>query len=201
MPALLFFTIVLITGCANHQTTRFHILSANGVDTHPLNIQSENTLSVGLREVKLPAYLDRPQIVTRIGTNELVLSYANQWAEPISQSIVRVLTEQLQSRLPIISVSSYPWPLTRTLDAEIQVNITQFEIVDNQHCILDVNWIISTTPKQTNLNRYSAIINISVTQNSYHAFVTAQSGALTQLSAEIADSLSTLISRGRQLTE
>jgi uncharacterized lipoprotein YmbA len=56
-------------------------------------------MSIGINPIVVPAYLDRPQIVTRIGANELEMAKFHCWAEPMEDSLGRVLAEDLSNLL------------------------------------------------------------------------------------------------------
>ncbi len=183
------FIAALVAGCAENPATRFHILESIQSKADQLNSQSVTNKHVGVREIKLPTYLDRPQIVTRVGANQLVLSYSHQWAEPLSKSVARVLTEQLDAELGNVHVVSYPWSRTQTTDAEVEVRIDQFEMVDKQNCVLDVSWLIWPKASKTAIT-YHSLITVAVDSPDYSRLVTAHSEALTQLSKQIANSLS-----------
>jgi uncharacterized lipoprotein YmbA len=189
LPIILLVTIALMTGCANNPVTHFHVLESIQSTADQLNSQSVASKRVGIREIQFPSYLDRPQIVTRIGANELVLSYSHQWAEPLSKSVARVLTEQLDTELANIHVVSYPWPRTQIADIEVEIRINQFEMVDKQNCILDVSWLIWSRAGNTAITRHSLIV-VAVNSIDYSQLVTAHSEALSQLSQAIANSLS-----------
>ena len=62
---------------------------------------SEQTarLSVGIGPVSVPAYLDRQELVTRIGQNQLRLSERDRWAEPLSENIARVVSQNISALL------------------------------------------------------------------------------------------------------
>lgn len=186
---VLFFIATLVAGCAENPATRLHILESIQSKADQLNSQSVTNKHVGIREIKLPTYLDRPQIVTRVGANQLVLSYSHQWAEPLSKSVARVLTEQLDAELGNVHVFAYPWSRTLAIDAEVEVRIDQFEMVDKQNCVLDVNWLVWPKASKTAIT-YHSMITVAVDSPDYSRLVTAHSEALTQLSKQIANSLS-----------
>ena len=189
VSVIVLLTAALLSGCADHPVTRLHILTPIQNATHQLKSPSVIIKTVGIREIKLPAYLDRPQIVSRVGDNELVLSSSHQWGEPLSQSVSRVLAEQLDNAFVDAHVLAYPWSHKQTIAAQIEVRIKQFEIVDMQACVLDVSWLI--WPKDSNIaTTHHTMITVPVTNQQYNVLVTAHSQALVQLSQQIASSLS-----------
>jgi uncharacterized lipoprotein YmbA len=56
--------------------------------------------TVGLASVRLPMYLDRPQIVRSTDDVEMQLTEAERWAEPLPAMVERVLAQNLSQRLP-----------------------------------------------------------------------------------------------------
>lgn len=193
VQSIMLLIALLLTGCAEHPVTRFHILTPiQNETTQVVNTRLEKQKTVGIRKIKLPAYLDRPQIVKRLGDNELVFSSLHQWGEPLSQSVARVLTRQLDAELIDVHVQSHPWSRNQTIAAQVEIRINQFEIVDNLACVLDVNWLI--WPQQNNkVITHHSLIRIAVNSHRYETLVTAHSQALLQLSKQIASSLSAVI--------
>lgn len=180
---------VWMGGCAEHPATRFHILTTTEL---PADYQAPGfggkIKRIGIRRIKLPGYLDRPQIITRSGKNELMLSATHQWAEPLSQSMQRVLTGQLTVLLPDVSVSAFPWPGSAKQDVEIQVEINQFDIIDKQNCLLDAKWTLFDSGERQPRVRRTTIL-IPVQANNFSNYVSMQSEALARLSEHIVSSL------------
>ena len=95
-----FFPVVL-GGCVNlgkgtQQTTKFYVLHSlysAQEDTQTPKVKSD--LVVGVGPVQLPQYVNRPQIVTRTGRNELEVAPFARWGEPLEENYSRVLAENL----------------------------------------------------------------------------------------------------------
>jgi uncharacterized lipoprotein YmbA len=50
---------------------------------------------VGVGPVTVPAAVDRPQIVLRVDANRVALQEQSRWAEPLKESIPRVVASNL----------------------------------------------------------------------------------------------------------
>ncbi len=192
--ALQYFIVVLVmlVSCADNPTTHFHLLTSYKINALEKNKQLFSTKAIGIREIKLPAYLDRPQIVTRAGKNELVLSYLHQWAEALSQSVPRVIVKDLQARIPTINVLSYPWSHTSNRDLEISIQINQFEIVDQQRCVLDVDWWVFSSVNQL-VHIDHSVMTVAINKKDYVSYVAAQSEALEQFSSVLGVKILTIL--------
>src|SRR5215510_8607930 len=49
-----------------------------------------NALVLGIGPIKLPGYLDRQQMVTRISQNRFAVAENDRWAEPLDENFSRV---------------------------------------------------------------------------------------------------------------
>jgi uncharacterized lipoprotein YmbA len=59
--------------------------------------------------VNIPGELDRPELVRRIGPNQLSIAGLDRWAAPLDQVIRRVLTDDIRSRVPApVAGQQYP---------------------------------------------------------------------------------------------
>jgi uncharacterized lipoprotein YmbA len=119
--------LVPTAGC-----TRRHLVPQEFVLT-PMTITAGSAgiprnLSVGVGPVDLPAYLRRPQIVTRESENELSTSAAHRWAEDLQTNISRVIAGNLSLLIPTNRVSTFPWLDARELDYRVSVRIEQFPL-------------------------------------------------------------------------
>ena len=66
-------------------------------------------ISLGIGPVKLPGYLDREQLVTRVSQNRFQVSENDRWAEPLTENFIRVLMENLTALAPAARLVTYPW--------------------------------------------------------------------------------------------
>lgn len=88
--------LVILAGCGQRPDPQLYVMSPAPA---PVQQAAGEQVEAVLR-VRVPDYLDRPQIVSRSGANELEISDTDRWAEPLSESIPRVLAENLSHALP-----------------------------------------------------------------------------------------------------
>ena len=100
-------TLLALYGCLSLGGTtppsRFFVLTAPRLEPLPQQVAAGQVLL--LPTVSMPAYLDRPQLVTRSGA-ELHIAPFERWGEPLAQGITRVLAEVLQESLPPLVVTA-----------------------------------------------------------------------------------------------
>jgi hypothetical protein len=95
---------------------------------------------IGVGPVELPEHLERPQIVTRIGSNELYLSEFNRWAEPLEENFSNVLAGNLSLLLSTDKVLVYPWIGNLEVKRQVRVNVLQFDGLSGGEVLLKVLW-------------------------------------------------------------
>ena len=124
-PAVIILSALLIvlSGCASTAPSRFYVLnSLPSVETQVA--ADDQDVTIGIGPIQLPQYLDCPQIVTRIGPNELQLAEFDLWAEPLKDNVSRVLVANLSLLLGTESIAVFPWSnsmsiLPRTIWSQI----------------------------------------------------------------------------------
>jgi hypothetical protein len=141
--------------------------------------------------VKLPEYLNQPEIVTRITQNELRLDEFAKWAEPLEDNISRALAENLSSLLCTRSIAIFPWKGRIPIDYRIDVHVIHMDGMLGGSASLDVSWSISDG---TDRKKFPLISKRSTSREpteggDYGTFVLAQSRNLASLSREIAETI------------
>lgn len=85
---------LVVGGCVSSAPLRFYTLSELG--TQDASGSRGNAIRVG--RVKIPAELDRSELVQRIDANRVRIADQDRWAAPLDDMIRRVLTADLQMR-------------------------------------------------------------------------------------------------------
>ncbi|MBW1868507.1 MAG: membrane integrity-associated transporter subunit PqiC [Deltaproteobacteria bacterium] len=187
MSGLLLMTFM---GCASNAPSRFYVLSAlTGTGGEPETAADKRQVTIGIRPVELPAYLDRQQIVTRVSANELHLAGFDEWAEPLEDNFTRVLMENLSILLSrdsfIILHGRGPEPA----DYQLQVEVIRFDGTLAGDVSLFARWtILGEDDKKTFITRKSAFKEAAGGPG-YKALVAAQSRIVEALCREIAGAI------------
>jgi uncharacterized lipoprotein YmbA len=136
---------MVAAGCFSPRPDRskFFVLSpaagaANSVASAGFAASSGPT--IGLGPVKLPEYLDRDEVVTRVGPNRLELSGKDLWAEPLDSSFKQVIAQDLTQSLGTRSITFYPWPGTTHVDYQVRIDVYRFETDSSANARLVAHW-------------------------------------------------------------
>jgi hypothetical protein len=183
--------VVVLLGCASSPPTRFFVLSSSPDFEKAGNREGERCLAIGIGPVKIPEYLNQPEIVTRIAQNELRLDELAKWAEPLEDSISQVLAENLSSLICTRSIAIFPWRGQAFMDCRINVQVIRMDGELGESAVLDTVWSISdgTDRKKSPLLTKRSTYKQSTGGGDYGAFVSAQSRNLASLSREIAETI------------
>jgi uncharacterized lipoprotein YmbA len=185
--------VVILSGCASSPPSRFYQLSAlsgQAAEARDTAHQGSEVVSVG--PVRIPDYLDRPQIVTQSGKNELMLAEFDRWAGSIENDIIRVLAEDISAQLPANRFFVVRWtPLLQSQlssSYRVEMVVSRFEGTLGGAVTLNAQWIILGKDRNVLVRKESAIAE-KVNGSGYDAYVDAMSRAVGRLSKEIADGI------------
>jgi uncharacterized lipoprotein YmbA len=183
-----------LAGCAGNQTTSFYTLSSTS-ESQP-SARSGEGLVIGLGPVTLPQYLDRPDIVTRAGANQMRLGEVQKWAEPLEPMLTRVMSEDLYALLDAKDVIPLPQRGDLPLARVVEVDISRFDANETGEIKLDARWRIYRGNGSTLVTSgRSLLTEQGAAGPDYDAIVAAMSRALGKLSAEIAGAMDPPVSR------
>lgn len=103
-------------------------------------------LVLGVGPITFPRYLDRPEIVTRIGPNELRRSPAELWAGSLAGQFEGTLRENLERVTGAEQVEAHPWPFASPPDVALEVDVRSFELASDGQARLAAGWRIRRMP-------------------------------------------------------
>jgi len=149
---------------------------------------------IGVGPITLPKYLDRPQIVTRAGYNQLALGEFDRWAEPLQDNVARVLAENLARLIPTDHLLPQAWPRSATLDYQVTVEVLQFDGWLGGESRLLARWSILDGAEHELFTRMVDLHAPTGGQN-YDAMVMAMNQLLEALSRDIATAIQRLALR------
>ena len=184
---------LIFTGCAGSPQSRFYHLNAAKEQTSVTqSVIREGSLVVTIGPIRIPDYLDRPQIVTRSGKNEFNLSEFNRWAGSLEKNISLVLVDNISTILPADRFLVLRW--SPIIESEIpssyrvEVVVDSFEGAIGSSVSLKANWGI-VTKNGILQGRRESVINEQVDGSGYDALVAAMSSALERLGRDIAEGI------------
>ncbi len=185
--------VLLLTGCARTASVSYYQLSAlEAVRNVPATTEA-GKMVIGIGPVRLPEYLDRPQIVTRLTPNRLQLADSHRWAEPLSENIPRVMGENLSALLGTDRIVLHLWPTSRATDYQLLVEVLYFENESDGAARLVVRWSVKGKDGGIVLPERRSSHQAPAASRDQEGQVTALNVALGSLCREIAQALTPML--------
>lgn len=191
MLALFMFGVffLLPAGCGSTDPSRFYLISPTH-DSEAAEQGDADGPAIQVGPITFPDYLDRQQIVSRAGPNTLRVAEFDRWAEPLENSFVRVLAQNLSNLLLTNRVVIFPHTGAMPLDYRVSVDVMRFEGGPDGNVTLNARWILyKGEGKEMLLMKKSSISKAAGEPGDYEALVSAKSDALGELSEKIAETI------------
>lgn len=185
LPACL---VLFLPGCIGGSTppAQFYLLEpiSDSVSSLP---SAAARPAIALGPIKIPRYVDRPQIVTASGKNAYQLSELNRWAESLEDNIGRVLAQNLSQLASVDAVLLNGSYRARKAQLRVSVNILEFHVNPEGKAGLTAQWQIARG-EDVQLNRQVAY-RLPASTTDYRVMVGALNECLNRMSREMAASL------------
>ena len=184
-----------VAGCfGTSRPARFYTLEPVQVRDVPEATTTDATLSVG--PIILPDYVDRPQIVTRTGSNELVMAEFDRWGGSLDSQINASLVATLQDRLAAQQIAVLPWRSSAhpsNPPYRLTVSVSRFDGVLGQSVVLQARWELRLRSggSEESLGLKEASVTEEVTGPGYDALVAAMQRALVRLGQQMGEGIAT----------
>ncbi|MCX5875613.1 MAG: PqiC family protein [Deltaproteobacteria bacterium] len=183
---------LLLTGCARTSPVSYYQLSAQEAARNAPATEA-GRMVLGIGPVRLPEYLDRPQIVARLSANRLQLADSHRWAEPLSENIPRVVGENLSAMLGTERILLHPWPTSRATDYQLLVEVLHFENESDGAARLVALWSVKGKDGAIVLPERRSSLLVPARNQDQEGQVGALNVALGSLCREIAQELRPLL--------
>ncbi|NKC15153.1 MAG: hypothetical protein GKR94_24065 [Gammaproteobacteria bacterium] len=185
--------LMLVAGCAANimqtKETRFYVLATLPQDTEALpGVRTSPALVLDLAALTLPQYLERPQIVTRIERNRLVLAEFDNWGGSLEKNMLRVLASNLSMLLATPDIHMATRRTPAKVDARVEIEVIQFERGPDRRAVLMAQWRLleAGRERKTIVSKVTSLQSPPMAAPSMTATVAAMSDLAGELSVLIA---------------
>ena len=193
MWVMLFVLGVMLVACAgNNRPSTFYMLQSMEIPQESLSSAGEKNVSVLVGPISLPAYLDRNQMVTVSGKNQMDLDEFNRWAESLRESFYRVLLENLSFLLKTPRVYRYDRSGEDNVDYQVSIDVTRFDCAPEGDAVLTAFWTIHGNDDGTSGIAKKSVFRTPVSSSGFPGMVDALNQTLTAFGREIATAIQTL---------
>jgi len=135
--AALALAAALVPGCASAPPVRLYVVTPI---PGPAPAARAPGPGIVVAAVRLPEYLERPQLVTRRGDNRLQLEEFHQWGGNLAKDLTRVMAENLALLLGSDAVVAAPHTLRLKPDYRVETEVLRFERSGDGRVHLAAKW-------------------------------------------------------------
>ncbi len=175
---------LVVVACSSSPPIRYYTLTEVPGTTRLQTTAS--TIPVRLDRVTIPTELDRSQLVRRIDSTRLRIVENDRWAAPLEDTIRRVLSDDLASRLPPDRVANPFEPAVGEKRQSLSVDIQEFYGDATCSVTLRAAWVLKQPDSQSTRGTEEARIPGSGDCSGAGSIPEAMSRALGQVSDRIA---------------
>jgi uncharacterized lipoprotein YmbA len=179
---------MITPGCGRSRQARFFVLEPSTprgeFDLAPT--AASEGITVGIAPLKVPAYLDRPQIVTRASDVEVGVAEYYRWAEPLDSSLPRMLARDLEQAPAIRSVVLLPTHTPAKPDRVVLVELFRFDGTPGATVRLSAQYTILDQERNLLTGPIRSEVSASVADASFESLVRAMREAASRFGDELA---------------
>jgi uncharacterized lipoprotein YmbA len=148
---------------------------------------AEGRIRIGLATVVVPEYLNRNEIVVNLDNTVYRLAEFNQWAEPLSENLTRVLEENLTNLLRSDLIDVFlASDSTIPTDYRLEVDVVRLDGNLGGQATLISQWALLAAEEDELIVMRRSKYQESAADNTYKELVLAKSRTIERLSQDIA---------------
>jgi uncharacterized lipoprotein YmbA len=187
---------IALTSCGETKPSHFYVLSAispeGPTDSGNPAAKRQGVIAVG--PIEMPKYLDRPQIVTFIDSNQLDAADFDRWGEPLANNFARVMAENILLMTSAARVEIYPFPVIsrNSSNRQIAVQVIRFHRRSDGVVDLWANWNILDQDGHRILASGMSEATETASAGDFKSVAAAMSRAISSFSKEVADAFNSL---------
>jgi hypothetical protein len=176
----------------NNGPVQFYMLDADSgvADTVRVPAASQGPV-IGLGPIRIPDYLNRPQMIIAIADNQYRLFEDHRWAERLDQNISLALFKALPRQLGTDRIVRFPWSSRQVVDYQVGIDILEFNVDASGQSRLIAQWFIKR--KELPAIDKRSVYQFPASTTDQAVMVKAQSQCLTKLGQEISATLRQLM--------
>lgn len=165
----------------------------------PVSASSEQALEkfeitpgviVAVGPIGIPAYLDRPQMVTKNKDGTFNFAQFDRWLEPLDSGLARLINEDLTRLLPQASFQLFPCSFAIPLDYQVIVEVVKLDSELDKEMNFTAQWSIIEAKSRKLLLTKRSQFSQPINPHNYFGLSKALGSVCFSLSREIAQDLS-----------
>jgi len=166
--------------------TRLYTL---GSQIRPASAALSSDLAVLVGPARFPRYLERPQIVHRLGAGEVELDEFNRWAGSFEENVLRALALEVESGIDSDRVVAYPSDPPFALDYRVRIHFDELVVGPEDVLKMRSRWAIRSGEGATEVVLGRTDLDEPLRDGSIAAVVEAHDRAIAVLGDALVDAI------------
>lgn len=201
-PVLFCMILVLfLGGCvsvSNSPQSRFYTLQSVDKDQIIRKFDIAPHTVIGVGPVKIPEYLNRPQIVTRDKNKMLIFAQFDRWGESLDAALQRLINENLTVMLPGATIEMFPWNILIPVRYRLVADVIQLESEPDKDLFFAVQWTVIDLDKKNTVFTRRSEFHQPISPHNYAGLAEALSVACASLSSQMAEALAQVTNQPKE---
>ena len=190
IPYLVTICLVSLAGCGSSPPVHYYTLET--MDSR-VAVDAEGSPILAVGAFRMPVYLNRSQMVMQGSGAEIIVDDFNRWAEPLTDSIHRVLASNLDTLLESVVVVAYPSSAVLDIEYRLIGRFDRFTADQDGLVVLDAQWGIANSTGVVQLSpRRVRFESQAARPDDPGSIAQAMSNVLAQFCRDIADELDSI---------
>ncbi len=198
--AIIFLALIL-AGCLGGPSppTNFYMLSPlSPAEAGKLPASSKARIHIGLETVVVAEYLNRNEIVVNLDNTIYQLAEFNQWAEPLSDNLTRVLAENLTNLLQEDSITLFLSSDSSILpDYRLEVDVVRLDGNLGGQAALVAQWALLAGEEDDLILMRRSKYQEQAADDTYKGLVMAKSRTIEELCRDMAVAIRKALAKNR----
>ena len=191
---MLLMPLLWMAGCFSRgPEDQFYMLKSADIPTKTGSTHQRGPL-LGLGPIRLPAYLDRPQMVVAVSPETYRLAEGHRWAERLDQNIARVSMENIGALLPGFRMILHPWPREPKPDVQMTLDIQDMHVTPEGRVLMQALWSFKGPQNPPQSFRFTC--NEPASTTDFAKMVEVEGYCLGRLNRDMAKSVQELLHEG-----
>ncbi|MGD8294089.1 MAG: PqiC family protein [Desulfobacterales bacterium] len=186
----IFICWLALAGCLGGPSapTNFYMLSPLSASQAGMSAATaEDRIRIGLATVVVAEYLNRNEIVVNLDNTVYQLAEFNQWAEPLSDNLTRVLAENLENMLREDSITVFlSSDSSIPADYRLEIDVIRLDGNLGDQATLVSQWALLEAEEDNMKLMRRSQYQEPAADDTYKALVLAKSRTIEKLSRDIA---------------
>lgn len=186
---------VMLGACAS-APVHFHTLLPPAGATGPAG--SIAAYDIAVLPVVVPADVDRPQMVIRVGSGSVMVLDGERWIAPLGDQIRAVISDVVSARLGAQDVFGLAGHDDKPV-YRIKIQVGRFESIPGQYTLLQADWSVTRKGSASISLQCASRLREAVAPG-YAALIDGLQRGLVALGQRIAQAISALVGEGKAAT-